>query len=502
MTQTITQAPIKHRNLSREQLFRAYGVLLGAAAGDAAGAPFEFGGPGQWSARFRSAVHGGFGEMIGGGAFHWAPGEFTDDTQMAVALAESLIACGGLDLDHLWDQFKAWAHTARDIGVNTGIVLAEDSRHGAAEKAHQMQGERSASNGCIMRLGPVGIWGVGRGMDDTVAAAAAQAALTHFDPAAAAGAAILAETIRRVIIGGSLRGVAEQVVLELSTHPQLGPAVAPYAPILDATFDAEEDIEGPSNGSVWTALAQALWAVRTTTSFESAIVAAIDLGGDTDTVAAITGSIAGALYGAQRIPVRWMSMVHGSLRRPDGSVTVYRQEELLNLARQLLGKGRAVNSTPEGPRGPGQVHPLGVQAANLEGAAGAPADHAVVSMCLTEDRFTGRSHHRQLLLHDEEGDYNADIFFVVRDGVEAIDAFLAEGKEVVVHCHGGRSRTGLLLKAWYMKREGKSHAEAHAWLAGKWRLYADYNRTFWHFLENEWTEHVAARGDGNGAHPL
>lgn len=499
MTRKITSAPIKNTSLSREQIFRAYGVLIGAAVGDAAGAPFEFGGPGQWSARFRSTVHGGYGEMIGGGSFHWAPGEFTDDTQMAVALAESLIACGGLDLDHLWEQFKAWAETARDIGVNTGIVLAEDSRHGAAEKAHRVLGERSASNGCIMRLGPVGIWGVSQGMENTVAVAAAQAALTHFDPAAAAGAAILAETIRRVILGGSLDGVAEQVVRELVSHPELGPAVAPYGPILDATFDAKEDIEGPSNGSVWTALAQALWAVRTTASFESAIVAAIELGGDTDTVAAITGSVAGALYGAQRIPVRWMSVVHGSLRRPDGSVTTYRQEELLNLARQLLGKRRAVNSTPEGPRGPGLVHDVGVHAANLEGAAGAPTDHAVVSMCLTEDRFTGRSHHRQLLLHDEEGDYNADIFFVVRDGVDAIDAFLAEGKQVVVHCHGGRSRTGLLLKAWYMKHEGKTHAQAHAWLEGKWGLYRTYNQTFLDFLENEWTDHIAAGVRGETA---
>jgi ADP-ribosyl-[dinitrogen reductase] hydrolase len=113
-------------------------------------------------------------------------------------------------------------------------------------------------------------------------------------------------------------------------------------------------------------------------------------------------------------------------------------------------------------------------------------------MCLTEDRFTGRSHHRQLLLHDEEGDYNADIFFVVRDGVDAIDAFLAEGKQVVVHCHGGRSRTGLLLKAWYMKHEGKTHAQAHAWLEGKWGLYRTYNQTFLDFLENEWTDHIAA----------
>jgi ADP-ribosyl-[dinitrogen reductase] hydrolase len=246
---------------------------------------------------------------------------------------------------------------------------------------------------------------------------------------------------------------------------------------------------------VWTALAQALWAVRTTPTFEEAIIAAVELGGDTDTVAAIAGSMAGALHGAQRIPVRWASCVHGTLRRPDGSVKAYRNQDLFDLSRRLLGKKASRVSPPEPPAGPAMVHAAGVHAANLEGAAAAPSGHAVVSMCITEQRFVDRSHHRQILLHDKEGDHNHDIFYVVRDGVDAIDAFIAEGKQVVVHCHGGRSRTGLLLKAWYMRREGVSHGEAHDWLRECWPLYQDYNDTFWRFLETEWTEHVA---DGDG----
>ena len=484
--------PVHPESLTREQLYRALGVLIGAACGDALGAPFEFGGPGQWFRMFAQRVLGGTGEMIGGGGFNWAPGEFTDDTQMAVALAESIITCGGVNPDHLWESFRAWREGATDVGINTGIVLSQQSRHGAAERAHLRQNGRSASNGCIMRIGPVGIWGVAAGRERTIEAAAEQAALTHFDPAAAAGAAITAEIIRRVILSGDIIGVAEDVVSELMSHPVLGPAVARYAPLVSTGWVPGADPAEPSNGSVWTAFAQALWAVRTTSNFEDAMIAAIELGGDTDTVAAIAGSMAGALYGAQRIPVRWVSCVHGSLTTVDGTRRTYRSQELLDLARLLLGKKASHVSPPERPQGPAMVHPAGVHAANLDGAASAPADHAVVSMCITEGRFTHRTHHRQILLHDKEGNHNDDIFYVVRDGVEAIDAFLAEGKQVVVHCHGGRSRTGLLLKAWYMKREGASHDDAHRWLQECWPLYEVYNRTFWRFLDTEWTDHLAS----------
>ena len=492
MTPTSAHDPVRPGALSRDQLYRALGVLIGAACGDALGAPFEFGGPGQWLARFADRVLGGKGEMIGGGGFNWAPGEFTDDTQMAVALAESIIECGGVDPDHLWTAFRAWREGATDVGINTGMVLSQEDRHGAAERAHERQNGRSASNGCIMRIGPVGIWGVTAGRERTIEAAVAQAALTHFDPAAAAGAAITAEIIRRVIVSGSITGVAEQVVEELSGHAVIGAAVARYAPLVSTGYVPGADPAEPSNGSVWTAFAQALWAVRSTSTFEEAMIAAIELGGDTDTVAAIAGAMAGALHGAQRIPVRWMSCVHGSLLTVHGTRRTYRNQDLIDLARLLLGKKASRVSPPEPPSGPAMVHPAGVHAANLEGAASAPSDHAVVSMCITEKRFVDRTHHRQILLHDKEGDHNNDIFFVVRDGVEAIDAFLAEGKQVVVHCHGGRSRTGLLLKAWYMKREGVSHGEAHDWLEECWPLYQDYNNTFWRFLENEWTDHLAA----------
>ena len=95
MTETKLMMPVSPRQLSHAQLQRAVAALLGAAIGDALGAPFEFGPAGKYLEAFPEPVLTGTGEMTGGGAFDWAPGEFTDDTQMAVALAESLVACAG-----------------------------------------------------------------------------------------------------------------------------------------------------------------------------------------------------------------------------------------------------------------------------------------------------------------------------------------------------------------------------------------------------------------------
>ena len=176
--------------ISRHQQNRLTGVLVGSAVGDAVGAPFEFKGPGTYGRRFPGQVVGDIGEMIGGGSFNWAPGEFTDDTQMAVALAEALLAVDGYDPDVVWAHFRAWVRTAKDVGITTSYALQHDDWRGAAASSHEATNGRSASNGCVMRIAPVGVIGVRLGRDETFRIAVAQAALTHHDPAAAAGAAI------------------------------------------------------------------------------------------------------------------------------------------------------------------------------------------------------------------------------------------------------------------------------------------------------------------------
>jgi DNA-binding CsgD family transcriptional regulator len=105
------------QKLTHRQSQAASGSLVGAAVADALGAPFEFQAPGTYVRTFPSPVRGGRGEMIGGGTFNWAPGEFTDDTQMALSLAEALLA-SGLEFhpETTWNYFRAWSAQAKDIG--------------------------------------------------------------------------------------------------------------------------------------------------------------------------------------------------------------------------------------------------------------------------------------------------------------------------------------------------------------------------------------------------
>jgi ADP-ribosyl-[dinitrogen reductase] hydrolase len=105
-----------------------------------------------------------------------------------------------------------------------------------------------------------------------------------------------------------------------------------------------------------------------------------------------------------------------------------------------------------------------------------------MSFCRTEGFFVNHPVRRQSYLLDQEVG-NPTLKEVVADAVATIDALLAEGHNVVVHCEGGRSRTCLVLKAWWMKTSGGSHAEAEAWLSEHWPYCSDHNRSFAKFLD-------------------
>lgn len=468
---------------------------MGTAVADAVGAPFEFRGPGLYAERFPKPVVGGIGEMIGGGGFGWAPGEFTDDTQMALALAHALEEVGGFSPEVVWEHFRTWASTAKDVGITISQSLSSETHIGAAEDAHEALGGRTASNGAVMRIAPIGIFGVRLSRLAAMELAMQQAALTHFDSSAAFGAAFVADVIRSTILAGDFEASVQSAFAFFAESPYASFLENEFADVLSTDFDPTGDDVLP-NGTVWTAVGQALWAVRTTSSFHDAVVAAINLGGDTDTVAAIAGAMAGAAYGLQGIPVRWTTYVHGHLHTPHAGRMTYKGQDIIDISRRLLGLGDAPITPPEPPVAAKLVHPAGVWASNLDGAAAVPRDFGVVSLCITEDRFAQHPHRRQVYMRDNEGDRNPNLFFAVKESVDAINAFIREGRQVVVHCHGGHSRTGLVLKAWYMLNEGVQHDEAHQWVSDTWPLYATWTQTFFDLLDNEWGDYVETHTGG------
>ncbi|MFD8691162.1 ADP-ribosylglycohydrolase family protein [Streptomyces sp. NPDC059651] len=306
---------------------RAAGAVVGSAVGDALGAPFEFGPAGVYTARFPDGV----GTMCGGGG--WDPGEATDDTQMAVLVAESLLERGGLDLPDLFGRFRRWAAgEPKDIGLQTESVLTSGDAWDTAAALHFQINGRAAGNGSLMRAATSAVYFAGPERPDADARAATMdaarriAALTHGDRAAWEGTAVLHELIRVALNGSDpLAAVPAALAAVHADHRERWAAV--LAP------DWHPDRATEFNGAVWPCLGTALWALRTTPSYEDALASAIDVGGDTDTVAAVTGALAGAVYGIGAIPPRWTGPLHVPL--PGYGARVLRTPELTLMAGRL-----------------------------------------------------------------------------------------------------------------------------------------------------------------------
>ena len=311
-----------------DRVERVVGAVVGCAVGDALGAPFEFGAAGAFSARFPD--RGGLvDEMCGGGG--WEPGEATDDTQMALLVALSLVERGGLDPADVFARFQVWAGAEpKDIGLQTEAVLTSGLPWDQAAADHAAHVSLAAGNGSLMRAVTGAVYFARAGREATMAAARRVSALTHGDPAAGEGCAIYHELVRVTLAGGDpLAAVDETLACVDDGHRRR------WSVVIAPTWTPEQATE--FNGAVWPALGTALWAVRTAKSFDAALRAAVDVGGDTDTVAAITGGLAGALYGESGIPERWKSAVHVPL--PGHGDMVWRHADLRDLALELDRQG-------------------------------------------------------------------------------------------------------------------------------------------------------------------
>nr|WP_190131185.1 ADP-ribosylglycohydrolase family protein [Streptomyces mashuensis] len=306
---------------------RAAGAVVGSAVGDALGAPFEFGPSGAFSARFPRSAPGG--EMCGGRG--WDPGEATDDTQMALHVADSLLERGRLDPADIFARFQRWAAAdLKDIGIQTEGVLHSGLPWDRAATAWFEAGHRSAGNGSLMRATTAAVHFAARGRAATMDAARRISALTHGDPAAGEGTAVFHDLVRVALDGGDPVAALPETLGHV--HPDHRDR---YAAVLAPDWHPRLATE--PNGAVWPCLGSAVWALRTTTTFEDALRAAVDLGMDTDTVAAVTGGLAGAVYGLGAVPARWTEPLHVPL--PGAGDRVLRLPELTEVARRLVESG-------------------------------------------------------------------------------------------------------------------------------------------------------------------
>jgi ADP-ribosyl-[dinitrogen reductase] hydrolase len=435
---------------------RAVGCIVGSAVGDALGAPFEFRPPGEYSAAFPQPVHGGIGEMIGNRT--WEPGQFTDDTEMGVIVAESLMERNGIDVADQLTRFRAWMTTAKDVGNLTREVLSLDGTDAAHEALLRRAGRNTAGNGSIMRAAAGAVHFAVGGRAKTVEAALQLSAVTHEDPLCLWAVAMQHELIRVALEGDDPVEAVDDAIAMLPADVR-----DVYEPLLAPTWTPQSG--GPGNGSAMGAFAQAIWALRRFGSFADVVTAVIDLGDDADSVAAVAGALAGAKFGIQSIPTRWLTYVHGQVRGVDGEIHRYDHLALQQLALSLVGHVTPIDQIDEPPLEPREVLP-GLWASNRSGARTVPDDRAVVSLCRI-DQSMRKPIRREAYIIDKVGDHNSALATVLDDVLDSIDAFLAERRPVVVHCHGGRSRTGLVMAA-HMMRHGRSLADAKALLMRTW----------------------------------
>jgi ADP-ribosyl-[dinitrogen reductase] hydrolase len=266
---------------------RAVGALVGLAVGDAVGTTLEF------KPKPAQAV---LDDMVGGGPFRLRPGQWTDDTAMAIALGESLLAHPGLDPADLMNRFVNWRDhgvysctgECFDIGIATSQALGryvDDGNPIAGSEAPD-----TAGNGGIMRLAPVAVrhW---RDRAELARVADLQSRTTHGAAEARTYAVLLAGILADAIAGEGIDAVLA------------GPDAARVRGFRRG--QGRDEVEG--TGYVVACLHAALWAVSSTTDFRSAVLAAANLGRDADTTAAVAGQIAGALYGIDGIPEEWLA---------------------------------------------------------------------------------------------------------------------------------------------------------------------------------------------------
>lgn len=271
-------------------------------------------------------------EMINGAI---PAGSFTDDTEMALALAESLQFANPLDGQDLAGRFCAWYQChPPDVGINTANVLRLITRGTPWQEAAGIvykANPDNASNGAVMRCWPLAIARC-ENLALLVAETKLQSEVTHKHPDAVNGAILVNLILRKMLLrensvspGAALRAAIVECSRQVNLSEEFCMAID-LAPVR-----LRDDLK--NSGWVLHTIESSLWAALTTQSFEEALVQAVNLGSDADTTGSVTGAIAGAMYGLEAIPARWQEKLHGEYPLRSGKIWLVK--DFIDLADQL-----------------------------------------------------------------------------------------------------------------------------------------------------------------------
>ncbi len=294
---------MKQSEISR--LDRYLGCLVGLATGDALGTTLEFKPPGSFTP---------IDDIVGGGPFRLEPGQWSDDTSMALCLAESLIEKSGFDPHDQCQRYVAWMQDGHlssngrcfDIGNTVSRALRDFQRTG--DPASGPDGEYDAGNGSIMRLAPVPMF-YANNAEQAIQLAGESSRTTH-------GTRACIDACRAMsgMLVALLQGASKDEVLAPRFHPTRGTwsegdLCADIETVVNGSYKAKQPPAIRGTGYVVHSLEAALWAFHHSTCFRDGALLAVNLGDDADTTGAIYGQFAGAYYGFESIPKKWREKI-------------------------------------------------------------------------------------------------------------------------------------------------------------------------------------------------
>jgi ADP-ribosyl-[dinitrogen reductase] hydrolase len=281
---------------------KATGCLLGLACGDALGRPVEF-----KSASTITSMHGRVTEMLGQGTHRQPAGTITDDTEMAMCIAESLVECGEFDPADIAVRFVEWYESGPfDIGIMTRQAIQRLQQGDSWDKAGQRVWENSpegsnAGNGSVMRCAPLAV-AYSATPEKLARVSRDSSRITHADPRCTAGCAVLNLTIAALLRDESDPLATAIEFVQSDAPDELLDALSPLV-------RGDEPAPLPTSGYVVHTLQTALYDGLTADTAEETIITAVNRGGDTDTIGAVAGAVAGARFGVDALPERWLTEI-------------------------------------------------------------------------------------------------------------------------------------------------------------------------------------------------
>jgi len=458
---------------------RIRGALLGLACGDALGAPAEFKSRGEIQARW-----GQLTEMVGGGP--WAPGEWTDDTGMALCLAEGILARPEDPVEEVGSRFLEWRKTAKDVGSTISGALS--GFHGDWVEAsrctpHAREG-RAAGNGSLMRTLPVALAHPRR--TQMLEQSARLSAMTHWDPQAEVCCAVYCLWIGGLLRGKGLRDAWRDALVlgrraadqgrRSGDTPGPGPLPAGFWERLERVETLQYEQLQPTGyaGYVVDCLEAAVWCCLHGRSLEEALVLAVNLAGEADTIAAVAGGAAGAYWGPAALPERWLERLHererlervaadlADLRR---HLEVYGTPGLPDFACYPVLDRVYAGRNPLTARDARHLQTVGItHVVDLrEGWEWSGSRFGAEALAELERLGIDRRH---MPIQDATA---ADGELLDRFWTFLAEVLATPETRVYVHCRAGQGRTGALLLAYYARHTGLSCHEALLDLKGRCR---------------------------------